>query len=147
MVLRIWEVWWGEREYILEPSFDKPEQPGTNLQVARETPTKRLLSCRQAGHGWMLPGTPRESRACWYAAVRTSWVPVSWGISGQSSINDGWSLVVSNSTPVWVCPAPHPPPPPGESPLVRFRAGLWVVTTCWFIWYGRWEPQLQTRKD
>lgn len=44
----------GGREYILEPSFDKPGQTGKNLQVVRETPTKRLLSCL-SGHGWMLP--------------------------------------------------------------------------------------------
>lgn len=44
----------GGREYILEPSFDKPGQTGKNLQVVRETSTKRLLSCL-SGHGWMLP--------------------------------------------------------------------------------------------
>lgn len=44
----------GGREYILEPSFDKPGQTGKNPQVVRETPTKRLLSCL-LGHGWMLP--------------------------------------------------------------------------------------------
>lgn len=42
------------REYILEPSFDKPGQTGKNLQVVRKTPTKRLLSCLSS-HGWMLP--------------------------------------------------------------------------------------------
>lgn len=39
-------VWWGERESILEPSFNKPRKMGKNLQVVRETPRGRLLICQ-----------------------------------------------------------------------------------------------------